>query len=82
MSTYSISTTDADTEDGYPEYCEEVATKAELLGVAKRAAVYGIPPHRLTVLECFGEDEVGEFESQFHNLGSLEEVTEEMRTSE
>lgn len=26
--------------------------------------------------------EGGEFESQFHNLGSLEEVIEEMRTSE
>lgn len=74
MSTYSVSTTEMDIEDGYPEYSAEVTTLEALRQVAEEAEAYGIPVHRLTVLECFDDDEIDEFMSEFAHLGSLEEV--------
>ncbi len=75
---YSVETKDNDIEAGFPEYSEEVKTKEELTEVAKRVADYGIPLHRVSVMECLEDDEVSDFESQYDDLGTLEEVLEGM----
>ena len=68
---YDVSTSDADIEDGYPEWSESCTNKNDLSEIAKRAEKYGIPPHRLTVMECWEDEEMG---AQWNVLGSLEEI--------
>jgi hypothetical protein len=75
---YSVATKEDDIESGFPEYSEEVKTKEELTEVAKRVVDYGVPLHRVSVTECLEDNEVSGFESQFDDLGTLEEVLEGM----
>ena len=71
---YSVATKEDDIAAGFPEYSEEVKTKEELAGVADRVLDYGIPLHRVSVTECLEDDEVSGFESQYDDIGTLEEV--------
>ena len=73
---YSVATKEDDIEAGFPEYLEEVKTKEELIEVAKRVVDYGIPLHRVSVMGCLEDDEVSGFESQYDDLGTLEEGLE------
>jgi len=68
---YDVSTSEEDIAAGYPEWSESCETLEELPGVAERAARYGVPAHRLTVMEIWTDPEMGE---QFDVIGSLEEV--------
>lgn len=70
---YSIMTTEADLEAGYPEYSDEARTEDGLIDIARQAAHYGIPATALTVTKCW-DDEGAEDGPQHDVLGSLDEV--------
>ncbi len=69
--TYCISTSDVDIEDGYPEWEESCDDLSDLSEIVKRAENYGVPSHRLTVMESWIDDESI---MQFNVLGSAEEI--------
>ena len=76
---YSVSTKEDDIKAGIPEYSEKVKTKEELFEVAKRVVDSGIPLHRVSVAECLEDDEVSNSDSQYDDLGTLEEVLDDMK---
>ena len=69
---YVVSTTEADIKAGFACYGSECSTKGGLRVIAEQAnQVHGIPSSRLTVQECWLDDDG---EEMIEVLGTMEEV--------